>query len=124
MTLLGSVRSPAHLNIPIGSERHLPLQVTVCTKASCRRSLVDEKCILHHENTFSFEPLNPNFYIIKLGFTGVCINCLISALKHRFVVLVRNRLDEAVLINTHNLCFEQKYENYQSLSSESFMFWL
>ena len=26
----------------------------------------------------------------------------------------QNRLDEAVLTNTHNLCFKQKYEKYQS----------
>ena len=28
----------------------------------------------------------------------------------------------AVLTSTHNLCFEQKYENYQNFSSESFQF--
>ena len=32
------------------------------------------------------------------------------------------RLAEAVLTNTYNLCFEQKYENYQNFSSESFHF--
>ena len=31
-----------------------------------------------------------------------------------------NRLGEAVLTSTHNLCFEQKYENYQNFSSENF----
>ena len=34
----------------------------------------------------------------------------------------KNRLGEAVLTGTHNLCFEQKYENYQNFSSESFHF--
>ena len=38
-------------------------------------------------------PLTPHFYTVKLGFTGVVI--------------------EAVLTSTHNLCFEQKYENCQ-----------
>ena len=33
-----------------------------------------------------------------------------------------NRLAEAVLTSTHNLCFELKYENYQNFSSESFHF--
>ena len=33
-----------------------------------------------------------------------------------------NRLAEAVLISTHNLCFEQKYEKYQSFLSENFQF--
>ena len=33
-----------------------------------------------------------------------------------------NRLVEAVLTSTHNLCFKQKYEKYQSFSSENFQF--
>ena len=34
----------------------------------------------------------------------------------------QNRLDEAVLTSTHNLCFEQKYEQYQNFLSENFQF--
>ena len=33
-----------------------------------------------------------------------------------------NRLDEAVLTSTHNLCFEQKDEKYQNLSLKTFRF--
>ena len=33
-----------------------------------------------------------------------------------------NRLAEAVLTSTHNLCFEQKFEKYQSFVSENFQF--
>ena len=33
-----------------------------------------------------------------------------------------NRLGEAVLTNTHNLCFEQKYEKTSELLSENFQF--
>ena len=33
-----------------------------------------------------------------------------------------NRLTKVVLTSTNNLCFEQKYENYQNFSSESFYF--
>ena len=33
-----------------------------------------------------------------------------------------NCLTEAVLTSTHNLCFEQKYEKYQSFLSENFQF--
>ena len=33
-----------------------------------------------------------------------------------------NRLTEAVLTSTHNLCFEQKYEKYQNFLSENFHF--
>ena len=32
---------------------------------------------------YDFDPLNPHFYIVKLGFTGVYIIFLISAQKHR-----------------------------------------
>ena len=34
----------------------------------------------------------------------------------------QNRLAEAVLTSTHNLCFERKYEKYQSFLSENFQF--
>ena len=34
----------------------------------------------------------------------------------------KNRLAEAVLTSTHNLCFEQKYEKYQSFLSEKFQY--
>ena len=33
-----------------------------------------------------------------------------------------NRLSEAVLTSTHNLCFEQKYEKYLSFLCENFQF--
>ena len=38
---------------------------------------------------YNFDPLKPNFYIVKLGFTGVYIIFPISAQKHRLWVLVR-----------------------------------
>ena len=34
----------------------------------------------------------------------------------------KNRLPEAVLTGTHNLCFQQKYEKYQNFLSENFPF--
>ena len=34
-----------------------------------------------------------------------------------------NRLNEAVLTCTHNLCFEQKYENSQKISTENCHFY-
>ena len=60
---------------------------------------------------YKFDPLEPHFYIVKLGFTGVYIIFLISAY-----------ISEAVLTSTHNLCFEQKYEKYQSFLPENFPF--
>ena len=44
----------------------------------------------------NFDPLQPHFYIVKQGFTGVYIIFLI--------------------------CFEQKYEKYQNFLSENFPF--
>ena len=38
---------------------------------------------------YNFDPLKPQFYIVKLGFTGVYIIFLISAQKHRLWVFVR-----------------------------------
>ena len=41
---------------------------------------------------YNFDPLKPHFYIVKLGFTGVYIICLISTQKHILWVLVRTAL--------------------------------
>ena len=43
----------------------------------------------HENKLYNIDPLKPHFYIVKLGFTGVCIIFLISAQKHRLWVLVR-----------------------------------
>ena len=62
---------------------------------------------------YNFDPLKPHFYIVNLGFTGVYIIFLISA----------QNIDCCTrLTNTHNLCFEQKYEKYQKILSENFHF--
>ena len=58
---------------------------------------------------YSFDPLKPHSYIVKLGFKGVYVIFLISAQKHRLWV-------------SHNLYFEQKYEKkYQNFLSENFI---
>ena len=41
---------------------------------------------------YNFDPLEPHFHIVKLGFTGVHIIFLIFAQKHRLWVLVRTAL--------------------------------
>ena len=68
---------------------------------------------------YSFDPLKPHFYTVKLGFKGVDINFLIFHQKHRLWVLVRTASPSGSN-EYHILCFEQKYENYHHLSSESF----
>ena len=59
---------------------------------------------------YNFDPIQPHFYIVKLGFTGVYIIFLISAQKHRLWVLDR----------TASTCFEQNYEKYQNFLSVNF----
>ena len=62
---------------------------------------------------YNFDPIKPHFYIVKLGFTGVYIIFLISAKKidfgYPFEPPRRGGSNEY-----HNLCFELKYEKYQS----------
>ena len=45
--------------------------------------------IITKTRLYSFDPLKPHFYTVKLGFIGVCINFLISVQKRRLWVLVR-----------------------------------
>ena len=78
---------------------------------------------------YNFDPLKPHFYAVKLGFTGVYIIFLISAQNIDCGYSLepprrggsneypQSMFYEAVLTSTHNLCFEQKFEKYQSLSS-------
>ena len=56
----------------------------------------------------SLTPLNPHFYTVKLGFTGVYIIFLISA--------------QNIDCGTRKNRFEQKYEKYQNFLSENFHF--
>ena len=68
-------------------------------------------------------PLQPHFYIVKLGFTGVYII---------FLILLNN-IDCGYSLEPprrggsnvyHNLCFEQKYEKYESFYMHFFpIFW-
>ena len=74
-----------------------------------------EKNVITKTCLYNFDPLKPHFYIVKLGFTGVCIIFLISAQKHRLWVLIRTA--------SHNLCLEQKYENIRVFYLKVFSFW-
>ena len=55
---------------------------------------------------YNFSLLKPHLYIVKLGFTRVYILFFLFLLKN---------IDcgYSLLMSTHNLCFEQKYEKYQ-----------
>ena len=60
---------------PSGQDLHCSQKNLVCRT----KRVIITKTYLYH-----FDPLKPHFYIVKLGFTGVHIIFLISALKHRF----------------------------------------
>ena len=61
---------------------------------------------------YNFDPLQPHFYTVKPGITGVYI---IFCSKHRlWDSLEPPRLGEAVLTSIHNLCCEHKNEKYPS----------
>ena len=70
---------------------------------------------------YNFDPLEPHFYIGKLGFTGVYIIFLISAQNidcgYSLEPPRRGGSNEY-----HNICFEQKYKKYQSFLPENFQF--
>ena len=66
--------------------------------------------------------------IVKLGFTVVYIMFSLFMLKSidcgYSLEPPQYRLIEAVLTSTHNLCFEQKYENYQNFYLKNIHFFL
>ena len=70
---------------------------------------------------YNFDALKPHFYIVKRVYRGIhyfsyfCPKTLIVGTRY-------NRFAEAVLTNTHNLCFEQKYEKYQNCFIWKFSF--
>ena len=57
-------------------------------------------------------------------FSITCIACgsgNVLCLKHRLCLLVRTASARPVLMYIQNLCFEQKYEKYQTFSDKFFM---
>ena len=53
------------------------------------QGLIRNLTLYQHETClYSFDHLKPQFYTVKLGFTGVYINFLISAQKHILWVLI------------------------------------
>ena len=85
-----------------------------------------KKTAITKTHLYNFDPLKPYFYTVQLGFTGVNIIFLISAQNIDCGYSLEPRRQnincgyslepprQAVLTSTHNLCFELKYEKYQS----------
>ena len=67
---------------------------------------------------YNFDPLKPQFFIVKLGFTGVYIIFLISTqnIDCGYSLEPPRRGGS----NEYLLCFEQKYEKYQIFLSGIF----
>ena len=66
----------------------------------------EEKCVSSRKHAYIvLTLLNPFFYIVKLGFTGIYLIFLISAQKYRLWVLV--------LTSTHNLCLSRNMKNFR-----------
>ena len=71
---------------------------------------------------FKVDPLTPHFYTVKLGFTEVNFSFFYSCIKTLIVGPRSNRLNEAVLTCTLNLCFKQKRENNLLFSAKNYHF--
>ena len=69
---------------------------------------------------YNIDPLKPHFYTVKLGFTGVYIIFHISAQNIDCGYSLEPPRQGGS--NKYSLCFEQKYENYQTFLSENFQF--
>ena len=72
-------------------------------------------------NVYNFDPLNPHFYVVKLGFTGVYIFFLISAQKHRLPVFVRSGYSLERVPTIYVLSRNMK-KIYKSFIFENFQF--
>ena len=76
---------------------------------------------------YDTDPLKPHFYIVKLGLWGYTLFFLFLLKNTDYGYSLEpprwgGSNAKAVLTSTHNLCFEQKYENYQRFLSENFQF--
>ena len=98
----------------------LSIKWTEMLAGSPRHNLCENKAITK-TRLYSFDPLKAHFCIVKLGFTGVYNNFLISAqnidCSYSLEPPQRGGSNEYPQSS-----FEQKYKNYQDFSSESFSF--
>ena len=63
----------------------------ICMLVLCQKVVYELRCraIITKTYQYNFDPLNPHFYIVKLGFTGIYIIFPISAQNHRLLVHIR-----------------------------------
>ena len=91
--------------------------IVICNK----NGQVGLKIAITKTRPYNFDPLKPQFYIVKLGFSGVYIIFLISA-QNIDCVYSSEPPRRGGSNEYHNPCFEQKYEKYQSFLCENFQF--
>ena len=70
---------------------------------------------------YKYDPLKPHLYSKTGVYKGIDYFSYFCS-KTKMMGTRSNRLDDAVLTSTHNLCFEQKYEKYQNFLSQNFSF--
>ena len=88
---------PSHL------DHHVCVVTCICTVLKVERFHITKTCL------YIFDPLQPHYYIVKLGFTGVYIIFLIFAQKHILCVLDRTASSRYIIYvlnrNMKNLSF-------------------
>ena len=112
------IRHNRVIKIRLGMKQKRQKRYGKCPKIwtpNCLTKCITKTCL------YILDPLKPHFYIVKLGFTGVYIIFLIFAqnIDCGYSLELPRR---GIRTSTHNLCFEHKYENYQSFLSEHFQF--
>ena len=92
-------------------------------QCDCDKSTVVSNCLRSITKTYLYnsDPLKPNFYIVKLRLTGILFFLFLLKIIDYGYSFEPPR--KAVLTSTHNLCFEQKYENYQNFYLKLTVFW-
>ena len=98
------------------------LRVNTGSSINCRHARkggnITKTCLYN----FDPPPLKPQFYIVKLGFTGVYIIFLISAQKHRLWVLVRTASSRRFYKYPQSMFWAEIWRISDFFLSENFQF--
>ena len=77
----------------------------------CKQCTIMKTCL------YNFDPLKPHFYIVKLGFAGVCYFSYFCS-KHRLWVLVRVPTIYVLSRNMKNITVSYRSENFKFLEKK------
>ena len=86
--------------------------------------IVPQSLLLSITKTFlyNFDPFEPHFYIVKLGFTGVYIIFSYFCSGEAVLTSTHNRPKRFLRVSTIYFFLEQKYDKYQNILSKIFHF--